>query len=186
MDRIEEAFQVINRADFLSPNLMPEAELDVPISIGHNQTISQPSTVKLMLNWLEPRIGDKIMDVGSESGWSTALLSYIVGDEGHIFAVERIPELLELSRANCTKADISNAEFFLANPKYLGLPELAPFDRILVSASAPELPRQLLEQLKTGGKIVIPVNTDILEIKKISPNEYQTTVHQGFIFVPLI
>lgn len=185
MDAIEKAFQTIHREDFVPKNLRDEAYVDAPLPIGYGQTISQPSTVKNMLYWLDAKTGEKIMDVGSGSGWTTALLSRIVGQKGYVHAVEIVPELVKFGRSNCKKAGIKNAEFHQAGKEY-GLPELAPFERILVSASARHLPIELINQLKIGGKLVIPVLDDILEITKTADKNFETVTHPGYVFVPLI
>lgn len=185
MDAIEKAFQTIHREDFVPKNLRYGAYIDTPLPIGYGQTISQPSTVKNMLRWLNVKPGQKIMDVGSGSGWTTALLSRLVGLNGKVFAVEIIPELVKFGRSNCKKSGIRNAEFHQAGKDY-GLPELAPFDRILVSASARQLPTKLIDQLKKGGKLVIPVLESILEIIKTSEKNFETVTHPGYVFVPLI
>lgn len=185
MDAIEKAFQSTERANFIPEQLRADANLDAPLPIGFGQTISQPSTVALMLNWLETESGDVVLDVGSGSGWTSALLSKLVGSSGRIYAVERIPELVEFGRDNCERAGIKNVRFYNARKGY-GLPGHAPYDRILVSAGADEVPTDLLNQLKKGGKMVIPIKNDILEITKKSENDYEIDVHPGFIFVPLI
>jgi len=184
MDRITGAFEAIDRAQFLPPALREEADVDVPLPIGYGQTNSQPTTVRMMLEWLDPHPGDKVLDVGSGSGWSTALLGYIVRPKGKVYAVERVPELLVFGRSNVKRAGIRNAEFFQASDVF-GLSDHAPFDRILVSATAGTLPRELVEQLKTGGKLVIPVGSTIYEITKTKEG-LRTTPHPGFAFVPLI
>lgn len=185
MDTVDQAFNEIHRENFVPESIRDQAYIDAPLPIGYGQTISQPSTVRSMLKWLDARAGEKIMDVGSGSGWTTALLSHIVGQKGKIYAVELIPQLVKFGRDNCTAIGVKNAEFFQAGKAY-GLPDLAPFDRILVSASANELPLELLTQLKTGGKLIIPVRENILEITKISENDSKTITHPGYIFVPLL
>ncbi len=185
VDTIEQAFHKIHRKHFVPEALQSQAEIDAPLPIGFGQTISQPSTVQRMLGWLEAQPGEKILDVGSGSGWTTALLSHIVGPKGSVFAVEKIPELVELGRANCNKVGVKNAKFFRAGKKH-GLPKYLPYDRILVSASAKELPQELISQLKVGGKLVIPVRTSILEITKESEHAIETITHRGFVFVPLV
>ena len=185
MDMIEQAFSKVHRKNFVPEVLQDQVEIDVPLPIGFGQTISQPTTVQLMLGWLEAQPGDKVLDIGSGSGWTTALLSHIVGSKGSVFAVEKIPELVELGRDNCDNTGIQNAKFFQAGREY-GLSKQAPYDRILVSASAQKLPKELLNQLKVGGKLVIPVQNDILEITKISEHEHETKTHSGFVFVPLV
>jgi protein-L-isoaspartate(D-aspartate) O-methyltransferase len=185
MVRVQEAFRAVRRADFVAPELREQADVDTPLPIGFGQTISQPTTVKLILSWLDPMPGDEVLDVGSGSGWTTALLAHIVGPQGTVYAVERIPELVEFGRDNCRRLSIENAFFFQARREY-GLREHAPYARILVSASARELPAELLDQLSIPGKLVIPVQYDILEVTKTAEDEYRTRTHPGFAFVPLV
>jgi protein-L-isoaspartate(D-aspartate) O-methyltransferase len=184
MKPVERAFEAVDRKKFVPAGLADRAFIDAPLPIGFGQTISQPTTVKMMLKWLQPEPGDKILDVGSGSGWTTALLSHLVGPNGKIYAVELIPELVKFGRDNAQKADIKNAKFFKAD-KTIGLPKYAPYDRILVSAAGRQLPQELLNQLADGGKLVIPVNHDILEIEKEN-SKITTKKHPGFIFVPLL
>lgn len=185
MDTIDKVFDQVERSRFVLPELTGSADLDMPLPIGFGQTISQPTTVRLMLGWLEPQRGDKVLDVGSGSGWTSALLAHLVGPKGMIYAVELIPELVEFGRQNCRRSGIKNVHFYQAGKKY-GLPKEAPFDRILVSAAAESLPQELIEQLKVGGKLVIPVNYDILEIEKTSDKDVDIQKHPGFVFVPLL
>lgn len=158
---------------------------DMPLPIGYSQTISQPTTVEMMLEWLEVQPGDKVLDVGSGSGWTTALLSVLAGPKGHVYAVERIPELVEFGRDNVERLGTRNVSFHQAGDEF-GLPAESPFDRILVSASADELPNGLINQLKPGGKLVIPVQNSIFEIRKKPGGEVESTEHPGFVFVPLL
>lgn len=185
VDIITAAFEATPRQNFVLPLMRDQAHLDRPLPIGDHQTISQPSTVKLMLTWLDVHPGNKILDVGSGSGWSTALLSRLTGDKGKVYAVERVAELVSFGRENVEQLGIKNAEFFEAGEK-LGLEQFAPFDRILVSATAKSVPPSLLAQLKVGGKLVMPVKDEILEVTKTSENGHQTSTHEGFVFVPLL
>ncbi|MBI5906854.1 protein-L-isoaspartate O-methyltransferase [Candidatus Saccharibacteria bacterium] len=185
MDYISKAFAKVKRAGFVLPDHPGVADLDIALPIGFGQTISQPTTVRYMLEWLEPEPGNKILDVGSGSGWTTALLANIVGSKGMVYAVELIPELVDFGRDNCQRLGIKNARFYEAGSEY-GLPRHAPYDRILVSAAAEEVPQSLVNQLKAGGKLVIPVRNDILVIEKTADGQLQTDTHPGFIFVPLI
>lgn len=185
MNRVDEAFRQIDRAKFLPPEARGYESIDAPLSIGYGQTISQPTTVRMMLEWLDAQEGEKILDVGSGSGWTTALMSHIIGPSGKVYAVEKIPELVDFGRNNIKRAGTKNAQFFQAGDVY-GLPQHAPFDRILVSASANELPNELLEQLKIAGKTVIPVGSDIYEVTRTKEDTYESRVHHGFIFVPLV
>lgn len=185
MDPVEQAFKRTPRAKFLPPDMAGLARFDNALPIGFGQTISQPTTVQLMLEWLEVEPGNKILDVGSGSGWTTALLSHLTGVGGHVYAVEIIPELVEFGRTNCARLGIKNVKVYQAG-KDCGLPRFGPYERILVSAAAEEVPNELLDQLKVGGKMVIPVRHEILEIEKLGPDKYETTNHPGFVFVPLV
>lgn len=185
MDKIERAFDKVRRQGFIPKQLQARADIDAPLPIGFGQTNSQPTTVRLMLEWLEVAPGHKVLDVGSGSGWTSALLAYLVGPRGRVYAVELIPELVEFGRQNVERQGVKNVEFFQADKSY-GLPKHSPYDRILVSASARELPEKLIKQLKVGGKMVIPVNNDVLEIEKDSSSKYSARAHPGFVFVPLL
>jgi protein-L-isoaspartate(D-aspartate) O-methyltransferase len=185
MDSINQAFKSIQRVDFVPEDQKDQASIDAPLPIGFGQTISQPTTVRLMMEWLEAQPGEKVLDIGSGSGWTTALLSSMIGPKGRVFAVEKLPELVEFGRENCKKADIRNVRFFQAGKGY-GLLQYSPYDRILVSATAQKLPEELLNQLKVGGKLVIPIQNDILEITKTSDHDYESITHSGFVFVPLV
>jgi protein-L-isoaspartate(D-aspartate) O-methyltransferase len=185
MSKVSEAFQAINRADFLRDEAKQARDIDTPLSIGHGQTNSQPSTVRLMLEWLNSQPGDKILDVGSGSGWTTALLSHVVGPTGEVYAVEKIPELVKFGADNNNRAGTKNVRFFEAGKVY-GLPDFAPYDRILVSAAASKLPKELLRQLKIGGRLVVPVKNSIYVIDKTHKDIYESREYPGFVFVPLI
>lgn len=185
MPSLDEAFKKIDRRYFVPEDLQSSTYIDAPLPIGFGQTISQPTTVYRMLDWLELETGNKVLDIGSGSGWTTALISYLISPKGKVYAVERIPELVEFGSQNCQKLDLKNVNFYEAGKDY-GLSKYAPYDRILVSASASKLPENLLDQLKIGGKLVIPVRNDILEITKESEESSETIKHPGYIFVPLI
>ena len=130
---IIEAFKMIKRVDFLLPGDEGKADVNAPLSIGYKQTISQPLTVAFMLELLEPGRGDKILDVGCGSGWSTALLAAIVGDNGRIYGLEIIQALKEFACKNISKYNFINngvVEIFCSDGRQ-GLPERAFFDKII-------------------------------------------------------
>jgi len=182
---IIEAFEKIDRKDFILKKYTNEAYNDYPLDIGSNQTISQPSTVAFMLELLSPKKGDKILDVGSGSGWTTALLGYIVGSEGKVCGIELIPDLVLFGRANLEKYDFKNTKIYQAT-KDLGLKDKGPFDKILVSASARDVPEELVNQLKVGGTMVIPIQDSIFRLFKKSRKKIEKEKIPGFVFVPLI
>ncbi|MBU1657566.1 protein-L-isoaspartate O-methyltransferase [bacterium] len=183
-DNLIEAFRNIDRADFIDNSTILDVYEDYPLPIGYGQTISQPTTVAMMLEMLEPKSGQKILDIGSGSGWTTALLAFIVGDEGFVTGMERVPQLVEFGKTNLEKYGFKNAKINQAANR-LGI-EGEKFDRILVSAAAEEFPYELSAQLKTGGKLVVPVKNSIYEITKKENGELEALEHYGFTFVPLI
>ncbi len=183
-ERIIKAFENIDRKDFVLPEFGSEAYEDYPLPIGYGQTISQPYTVAFMLELLQPKKGDKVLDVGSGSGYTTALIADMVSHKGFVWGLEIIPELVALGSNNLKKYNFKNAEIIQAKER-LGLVEKSPFDKILVSASAREVPNELLGQLKNRGIMVIPVGADVQKITKISKTKIKTEVFSGFVFVPL-
>jgi protein-L-isoaspartate(D-aspartate) O-methyltransferase len=185
------AFYKIKREDFVLPQFKEEAEANYPLPIGYNQTISQPLTVAFMLELLQPKKGDKVLDIGSGSGWTTALLAEIVGENGKVFGIEIIPELKEFGEENTKKYNFveSKRAIFICGDGSKGLKDEAPFDKIHVGAAAAEIPKALLEQLKIDGRMVIPVGVEVQDmvlIEKISEKEYKEERYPGFLFVPLI
>ena len=185
MDRIDKAFAKYPRYKFLPQELRERSNLDMPLSIGFGQTNSQPSTVKTMLRWLDTEAGQKILDVGSGSGWTAALLSCLVGPKGRVFAVEKIKQLKEFGENNCYKVGATNIKFHIAQQQ-LGWQHHAPYERILVSAAAEYLPKSLFDQLAVGGIMIIPIKNDIFEIHKTSGTSQEIFIHSNFVFVPLV
>jgi protein-L-isoaspartate(D-aspartate) O-methyltransferase len=190
---IIEAFRKIKREDFLRAGDEEKAEINAPLSIGYGQTVSQPLTVAFMLELLDPGKGDRILDVGSGSGWTVALLSEVVGEKGQVYGLEIIPELKNFAETNVSKYNFIKkgiAQIICADG-YQGLPKCAPFDKIIVAAAAEEMPDKLLGQLKVGGRLVIPVgqqyeSQDMVVIDKTGEDEFKEERYPGFIFVPLV
>ena len=182
-ENIIEAFQSIDRADFVPPESKPSAHVDHPIHIGHQQTISQPTTVAFMLELLDAQKGEHVLDIGAGSGWTTALLGHIVGSDGKVTGLERVEELVDFGSENLTKYNMSQAHIERAGTT-LGKPK-EKFDRILISAAARSFPDELLSQVREGGVIVLPVRYTIWKVTRI---EHQPSIekYEGFIFVPLI
>ncbi|MDO5668629.1 MAG: protein-L-isoaspartate O-methyltransferase [Corynebacterium sp.] len=185
MERIRHVMARVDRAGFLPERARGQAGFDAPIAIGHGQTNSQPWTVAFMLELLDVRPGHRVLDVGAGSGWSTALLHALLDGRGRLSAVELVPELVAFGQANLDAAGV-DVRIVQATDGVFGLPDIAPFDRILVSAEATELPADLVEQLAPGGIMVIPVKGAMSRVEKLPDGEVQVTSHGGFRFVPLL
>jgi len=185
---IVNAFASIDRKDFVLDQYKQSAYEDIPLPIGYGQTISQPYTVAFMLELLKPRNGQKILDIGSGSGWQTALLARIVGEKGKVFAFEIIPELKEFGEKNINKYNFIKKGIvkFFAKTAENGFPEEAPFDGIIAAASTQKIPTVWKKQLSTGGRIVAPVENSILLIEKINKDTFKETEFPGFAFVPFV
>ena len=181
--RVIEAFYEVNRSDFVREECIDDAYYDMPLSIGYSQTISQPQVVSLMLEILDIHEEHEVLDIGAGSGYTTALLSKIVGNNGFVYGIEKVPQLVDFAKKNISKYQVKNALILEAKDD-LGI-KGKKFDRILVSASAKDLPYELIDQLKIGGKLVIPIKKSIYVIEK----KEDSLVHdeyRGFSFVPLV
>jgi len=186
--RIIEAFLKIKRENFLPKDIKDLAEVNEALPIGFGQTISQPLVVAFMLELLQPREGEKILDIGSGSGWTSALLGEIVGKKGKVIAIEIIPELKEFGEKNVAKYNFIEKGIvqFVCADGSKGWEKEAPFDKILVSAEAKTLYLAWREQLKIGGRIVVPIENSIWLFEKKSENNFESKEYPGFVFVPLV
>lgn len=183
-DAVDEAFAAVPRAGFLRRRDRRQVEVDGPVPIGEGQTNSQPRTVASMLRLLDVRPGHRVLDVGAGSGWTTALLAHLVGAGGAVHGVELEPRLVVWGAANLARTAQPWASIVPAQPGVLGLPDLAPFDRILVSAAPRDLPQELVDQLGDPAVLVIPVNGAMLRVRRQS-GTVTTTEHGAYRFVPL-
>ena len=184
-DPVAEAMRRRERTDFLPESQRAAAERDAPVPIGHSQTNSQPSTVAAMLRLLDVRPGQHVLDVGSGSGWTTVLLGDLVGRAGWVLGVERVPELVTAARSAIERHGQSWVTVRRADPDLLGAPDHAPFDRVLVSAEAGELPEELVDQLAPEGVMVLPVAGVMTRVVR-GPSGTEITRHGHYRFVPLL
>jgi protein-L-isoaspartate(D-aspartate) O-methyltransferase len=183
--RIVEAMKHVPREAFVSPEQYHAAYDDRPLGIGFGQTISQPFIVALMVQALELRENEKVLELGTGSGYEAAILAELAQK---VVTVECVPELAESAKQVLDKLGYSNIEIHVAG-KILGWPEGAPYDAIIVSAGAPGVPQVLLEQLTWEGRLVIPVGSqwqqDLLKVTKLRKGNRIENLG-GCCFVPLI
>ena len=178
---ILEAFEKVDREKFISQNLKKYAYEDIALPLGNDSTISQPFTIAFMLNLLELKRNQKVLEIGSGSGYVLALISKIIGKKGKLIGIEIEKELYKRSKE--ILKNHKNIQIFCKNGKD-GLPEQAPFDRILISASCKKEPSHLSSQLNNSGIILSSVKQSIVKIKK-QGNQVETHEFPGFVFVPL-
>ena len=186
-EKVESAFRTIPRHEFVVPSELARAYYNEPLSIMNNQTISQPGVVSRMTEWLDIKDGQKILEIGTGSGWQTAILSYMVGN-GTVYSIERLPELVNFARENLEKLGINNVHVILDDGS-LGYPEKSPYDRIIITAACTEIPLPLLEQLDENGLIIAPVgdlSQSMILLKKISGEIVEIKNESNYIFVPLL
>lgn len=183
-DTVKRAMEAVPRREFLPEDVKDLAAADSALPIGFGQTNSQPRTVARMLRLLEAQPGDTVLDLGAGSGWTTALLGHLVGPAGRVIGIELVPELAQRASAALGRLQLPQAEVHEAGQDSLGAPERAPFNRILVSAEAEDLPRELIAQLAEGGVMVIPVRSTMLRVKK-KQHDISITQHGPYSFVPL-
>jgi protein-L-isoaspartate(D-aspartate) O-methyltransferase len=184
--KIINALYDIDRGDFVVPSEKENAYTDYPLPIHCGQTILQPSTMAFILELLDIQYGENVLDVGSGSGWSTTLLAYLAGRTGQVSGVEIIPELVKVGKKNLSRYHFAHASIQEVKKDVYGLPEHAPYDKIMVSAAGSEIPADLVTQLKVGGVMIIPVNKTIFYFKKISEQDANIQKYRGFSFVPLV
>jgi protein-L-isoaspartate(D-aspartate) O-methyltransferase len=179
------AMSRVPRELFLPVALKSRAYDDTPLPIGLNQTISAPHMVAIMCDLLDLQPGMTVLEVGGGSGYHAAVMATMVGP-GHVYSVERMPELVAMAKRNLENACITNVTMIETDGS-LGLPEHAPYDRISVAATAPRIPEPLKQQLKVGGKMVLPVGRDYQDLYLVTrTNGFCVEEKMGVIFVPLI
>ncbi len=187
-DKVVKAMIEVPRHLFIPQAYRNEAYNDYPLPIGHGQTISAPHMVAIMCNLLDLGEGMKVLEIGTGTGYHAAVVSRIVGDEGKVITIERIPELAEKAKEIYRNLRYNNIEVIIGDGSK-GYEKEAPYDRIYVTASAPKIPESLLLQLKNGGKLLIPIGDFIQYLYIVEKDEYGQ-IHKknwGAVrFVPLV
>lgn len=186
-ERILGAFREVPREHFVPPARRDMAYRDGPIPIGKGQTISQPYVVALMTEMLELESGDRVLEIGTGSGYQAAILA-AVGAE--VFTVERHGNLAESARAALDEAGYSDVEIKTGDGTR-GWEEHAPYDGILVTAAGPDVPDSLREQLAVGGRLVMPVEAamgrqKLVRVTRTGEDEFETEKKGAVAFVPLV
>lgn len=186
--RIIEAFKKIPRHLFIPKKYLSHAYSDIALPSIGNQTISQPYTVAVMLEALSPDNGDNVLDIGSGTGWTTCLLAEIIGKKGRLTGIEIDEKLVNFSKENIAKTKLKNIEIFLGDGKK-GYSSNAPYDCILINAACDSVPNLVTDQVKIGGRIVVPINTDDHQVmtlfQKIGEGKLNQTNLGDYIFVEL-
>lgn len=184
-ERVLAAMLRVPRHEFVTPEFQSQAYDDSPLPIGEGQTISQPFIVALMLEALALRPEHKVLEIGTGSGYQTALLAELVDQ---VFSIERHATLAHNAKEILTQLGYGNAAVLLGDGSQ-GLPQHAPYDAIVIAAGAPQIPRRLVQQLREGGRMVVPVGPrdvqDLQLIENIAGVPVVSTI-SGCRFVPLI
>lgn len=184
---VEKAFLKVPRHLFVPENLLDSAYVDSPLPIGFGQTISAPHMVAIMLELLELRIGQKVLEVGAGSGWNACLIAEIIGNKGKVFTIERIEGVADFARKNIERAGYRNVEVIVGDGT-LGYEKEKPYDRIIVTAASPIVPEPLIAQLNKNGILLAPVGSRYCQelLKVFKGKEIKITKHGYCMFVPLI
>ncbi len=187
--RVLDAMRRTPRHKFVPPAQAAHAYEDRPLPIGHDQTISQPYMVAIMTELVRPQTGHRVLEIGTGSGYQAAVLSGLVAQ---VYTIEIVEPLGKQARERLRELGYANVEVRIGDG-YLGWPEQAPFDGIVVTAGATEIPMPLVEQLKPGGRMVIPVGlywrTQVLKIVTKGtrgPRDYRVEDVMPVAFVPLV
>ena len=184
-EEILKAIEKIDRRNFVLERNLDEAYEDHPLSIGYGQTISQPYTVAFMLQELELKKGDKVLEIGTGSGWNAVLISDIIGEKGKIYTVEIVDELAEKAKEKLK--NYKNIIVLNRDASY-GLPEYAPYNKIILTAAPSKIAEEFKEQLTDNGILLAPVGEYTQKLIKLTRNKNKfTEIERGdFIFVPLV
>ena len=185
-DRVESALRNIPRHEFVPDSELDYAYNNEPLQIMKNQTISQPGVVTRMTEWLDVKDGQKILEIGTGSGWQSAILSYLVG-KGDVYSVERHQELVKFAQENLKKLNIDNIHVILGDGS-IGYPQASPYDRIIITAACSEIPLPLFDQLKENGLIIAPVGDytqSLVLLQKTSKGMIEIKNQSKYVFVPL-
>lgn len=184
-EEVLSAVERVPRHCFMDSSFVKFAYKDQAFPIGAGQTISQPFTVAFQTSLLKIKKRDKVLEIGTGSGYQTAVL---IEMGANVFTIERLKELY--LKAKATLSDLGYHPNIFYGDGYQGMPTYGPFDKILITAAAPDIPKLLLDQIKVGGRLVVPIGgygTQIMTlVEKNGEDDYDTSEHGYFVFVPMI
>lgn len=183
---VESAIRQCPRHEFVPKSFLDMAYENIPVPLMKEQTISQPAVVARMTEWLDVSEGQKILEIGSGSGWQSAILSVLVGN-GRVFSIDRHSELVNFAKENLNKFGIRNVDVILGDGS-IGLPKESPFDRIIITAACKKVPPPLFEQLSLEGLLIAPVGEylqSMIVYKKTTSGIKEIYNQPGYSFVPL-
>ena len=195
--KVIKAMRSVPRRHFLPENMQSYSAVDTPLPIGFGQTVSAPHMVSIMNEALQLEIGQKVLEIGAGSGWHAATIAEIVAPSdtprsewGHVYTTEIIEGLAEFARKNVRNAGYNDRITIICTDGSMGYPEKAPYDRIIVTAAAPDVPQPLIEQLKPNGIMLIPVGTvhlfqSLIKITESTDGKIKRENLGGVAFVPL-
>lgn len=191
--RVVDAFLKVPREEFILPELRDQAYIDQPLPLRDGQTISAPHMCVLTLNYAQFKPGDKVLDIGTGSGYQAALIAEVVGEEGRVYGIEWHERLAEYGMRNLERTGYSDRVTVIAGDGTMGWPEpeVPPFDVIVIAAAGPTIPPPLVEQLRVGGKLFMPqgerfMYQDFIEVTKQEDGSYTRRVLTSVAFVPLV
>lgn len=186
-EKVEVAMRSVPREKFVSSGYERRAYLDQPLDIGNGQTISAPHMVAIMSETLDLSLGQKVLEIGTGSGYHAAVVASIIGKKGMVYSVERFEGLAKRSQQRLKEAGVDNVKIVVGDGSE-GLFSFAPYDRIYVTCSAPDVPQPLKDQIRIGGKIVIPVGHISGELLVLTKRKdgFETVSKGGCAFVPLV
>lgn len=185
-DRVKSAFMAVDRTDFVPEEYRKQAYFDDPLPIGHGQTISAPSMVAIMLELLEIFEEAKVLEIGTGSGYNACLMACM---GAKVYTIERIPALRDMAKRNMKKCPCKDRVIILLGDGSIGYKQEAPYDRIIVTCGAPEIPKPLLEQLKDPGILVTPIGGTFFQELYVIRKEKGKIIKRPWgevAFVPLI
>ncbi|MEK6901656.1 MAG: protein-L-isoaspartate(D-aspartate) O-methyltransferase [Nanoarchaeota archaeon] len=186
-ERILHAFAEIPRELFVSVQLQPHAYDDVPLPTIRKQSISQPTTIMLMLQTIDLQPGEKVLEVGAGAGYQASIISKLIGPQGILITLEVIPELVQIAKHNLQTLQLTNVNVYEADGSE-GFPTEAPFDKIIITAACPTIPQPIIDQLNENGIVIAPVG-DLRSqtmVKGTKVNGHLELEFLGpFVFVPM-